>query len=332
MSNEIKNIIIEEVKEILDEKYGFEIYIAMKNEDPKIKKFILEEGDPSSNDGFKQRICDGIEQTIRCKYLSEESQFTSGDELASEQNRFYVIEQNESYYPFDYIGMADDPKIKNFSIEDKNNADAILFKFTFQREGNLKRLWAYQRILPSSIPNKQKKHFQIIPKSHEDTDVFKELEDQMFVITKNVDLLILSNKIVTNEIKFMERHLHLEKFIRVSAEKAALLIAGVGIVKNQDKLSEYVGRSNKKYAKKMMQIHKYPVAAMDKEDLMNKVHTVDRWKNIFDEREDQIYLRNFTDVENIIDLFTERYTRSDVKGQEYDTEVKDKAKPIVSRI
>ena len=50
MSNEIKNIIIEEVKEILDEKYGFEIYIAMKNEDPKIKKFILEEGDPSSND------------------------------------------------------------------------------------------------------------------------------------------------------------------------------------------------------------------------------------------------------------------------------------------
>ena len=71
---------------------------------------------------------------------------------------------------------------------------------------------------------------------------------------------------------------------------------------------------------------------MDKEDLMNKVHTVDRWKNIFDEREDQIYLRNFTDVENIIDLFTERYTRSDVTGQEYDTEVKDKAKPIVSRI
>lgn len=65
MSNEIKNIIIEEVKEILDEKYGFEIYIAMKNEDPKIKKFILEEGDPSSNDGFKQRICDGIEQTIQ---------------------------------------------------------------------------------------------------------------------------------------------------------------------------------------------------------------------------------------------------------------------------
>lgn len=39
-------------------------------------------------------------------------------------------------------------------------------------------------------------------------------------------------------------------------------------------------------------------------------------------------LRNFSDVENIIDLFTERYTKSEVTGQEYDTSVKDKAKPI----
>ena len=43
---------------------------------------------------------------------------------------------------------------------------------------------------------------------------------------------------------------------------------------------------------------------------------------------DQIYLRTFKDVENLIDLFVERYTRSDVTGQEYDTSVKDKAEPV----
>ena len=42
----------------------------------------------------------------------------------------------------------------------------------------------------------------------------------------------------------------------------------------------------------------------------------------------QVYLRTFSDVENIIDLFTERYTKSEVTGQEYDTSVKDKAEPI----
>lgn len=43
-------------------------------------------------------------------------------------------------------------------------------------------------------------------------------------------------------------------------------------------------------------------------------------------------MRTFSDVENIIDLFTERYTKSEVTGQEYDTSVKDKAEPIEKEI
>ena len=43
-------------------------------------------------------------------------------------------------------------------------------------------------------------------------------------------------------------------------------------------------------------------------------------------------MRTFSDVENIIDLFTERYTKSDVTGQKYDTSVKDKAEPIEKEI
>lgn len=45
----------------------------------------------------------------------------------------------------------------------------------------------------------------------------------------------------------------------------------------------------------------------------------------------QVHLRTFSDVENIIDLFTERYTKSEVTGQEYDTSVKDKAEPISNK-
>lgn len=329
MSDEIKNEITLEIEEILNEKYGFEIYIATKNGEPKIKKFILEEGNPNNNNGFKQRICNSIEETIRSKYLTEESQFIRGEELANEQNRFYVIEQNETYYPFDYLSNLDNVEMENFNMEDKDNADAILFKFTFQRDGKLNRLWAYQKILPTSIPNKKKQHFQLIAKSKQHPEIFKEMTDQMFVITRKVNLLIVSNKIVTNEIGFMERHFQLEKFIRASANEAALLVASVGIVNNEDKLKEYVSRPNKKYAKKMMQIHKYPVATMTKDELMNKISTVKRWENVFDIRKNQIYLRTFKDVENIIDLFVERYTRSDVTGQEYDTDVKDKARPIM---
>ena len=81
--------------------------------------------------------------------------------------------------------------------------------------------------------------------------------------------------------------------------------------------------------KKMMTIHKYPVAAMSKNDLLTRVRNVERWQNVFELRDGGIYLRNFTDVEQLIDLFTERYTKSEVTGQEYDTEVKEKALPIM---
>ena len=59
---------------------------------------------------------------------------------------------------------------------------------------------------------------------------------------------------------------------------------------------------------------------------------MERWKNVFEIQGTQVHLRTFTDVENIIDLFTERYTKSEVTGQEYDTSVKDKAEPISSNI
>lgn len=327
----LKNKIVSRIKDVIDKQYGFDIYITMKNGNPLIKRFILDEGNPNEHGGFKSRIKESIEQTIRYKYLSEESQYAEGDTIASDQNRIYVIKQDEEYQPFSFLASVEEP-IESFELEDKDNADGILFKFTYQRSGNIKEFWAYQKIQPSAIPNKKKNHFQIIAKSKNQPDIFKELPDQMFIITKSVDLLILSNEIVTDKISLMERHFGLENFVRASAKRAVNLIAGIGLIENVNKLDEYIQRSNKRYAKKIMQIHKYPIAIMDKDKLIERLHSVERWKNVFELHGNQIYLKNFTDVENIIDLFVERYTKSEISNQEYDTEVKNMAEPIMNRI
>lgn len=319
--------IITELKQVLDEDFGFEIYVVLKGGEQRIKKFILDEENTNGNIGFKEKIRNSIEETIRNKFLSEESQYADGNDLANEQSCFYVIRQDETYQPFDFLKVSE-TQVENFRLADKDNADAVIFKLSYQRNGNLKQLWAYQKILPAAIPNRQNKHFQFIVKSREQTDVFKELEDQMFIITKKVDLLILGDEIITDEIKLMERHLGLETFIRESARRAVTSITTVGLVENDEKFYEYIQRPNKRYAKKMMQIHKFPVAEMSKELLLQRLYTVERWKNKFEIEGDHVHLRNFKDVENIIDLFTERYTRSDVTGQEYDTSVKDKAEPV----
>lgn len=46
ITSKIKNV-------ILQGTYGFDVYIAMKTTDNPIKKFILEEGKPETQDGFK---------------------------------------------------------------------------------------------------------------------------------------------------------------------------------------------------------------------------------------------------------------------------------------
>ena len=322
-----KERITAEIKNILDSDCGFDIYIAMKDEDTLIKRFVLDEGSPTEANGFKARIRNSIETTIQNRFLSEDSQYSDGDNLADEQNRFYVMKQNDDYQPFQYLKIPDE-QITSFRLEDKNNADALLFKYIIQRNGEAKTLWAYQKIQPASIPNKKKNYYQLIPKSQEQPDVFREMKEQMFMITQAVDVLILGDEIITDKIKLMERHFGLETFVRASAKRAAETITTVGLIGNNDKLMDYVQRPNKKYARKMMQIHRFPVAAMSKEGLLEKLHTVERWKNVFEIQQNQVYLRNFTDVEQVIDLFTERYTRSDVTGQEYDTFVKDKAEPV----
>ena len=326
-----KQRIIAAINDVLNEQFGFEIYIVMKDGEQLVKRFVLDEGSPNATDGFKRKIRESIKEAIQRKFLTDDSKYANGDDLANEQTCFYVIKQDDAYQPFSYLSVPES-HIENFKLSDKDNADAILFKFSFQRDGQLRQLWAYQKIHPASIPNKQKKYFQLISKSFDCQDVFKEMKDQMFIITRKIDLLILNNEIITDDIKLMERHFGLEIFLRASATRAVSSITTVGLVGNDDKLQEYVQRPNKKYAKKMMQIHKFPVATMSKESLLEKLQTVERWKNVFEIQGTQVHLRTFTDVENIIDLFTERYTKSEVTGQEYDTSVKDKAEPISSNI
>lgn len=316
------------IKDILSSEFGFDIYIVMNRGDIPVKRLVLEEGSPYTGEGFKTKIRQGIVNSIEDKYLNENAIYVSGDDLANEQERFYVIEQCEEYRPFSYLSMPDE-EMTSFSIEEKENADAVLFKFILQRNGNIKNFWAYQKIQPMYIPNKKKKYFQLMAKSVESPDVFCELPAQMFMISHNVDLLIVDDAIITDKIRFMERHLGLETFIRSSAKRAVALIEQMKLVANEDILEKYVFRSNKRYAKKLMQIHKYPVSEMSKESLLEKLHTVERWKHIFEIQEDQLHLRNYGDIDNLIDLFTERFTRSDVTNQEYDTEVKVKAEQIL---
>lgn len=79
----------------------------------------------------------------------------------------------------------------------------------------------------------------------------------------------------------------------------------------------------------MMRIGNSRVLALSADELYAKINTVPRWKDKFhiDETTHQIVLKTYSEVESLIDLFDERYTRSDITDTEYDTDVKTVAQP-----
>ena len=104
----------------------------------------------------------------------------------------------------------------------------------------------------------------------------------------------------------------------------------MGIVANVEKLTDYVQRGDgkPKYAKKMMRIMDSKVLKMDTDELFDNIHKSSRWNGKLKEKNGQFILENYVQVELLIDLLDERYTKSEITGVEYDTDVKMLAKPV----
>lgn len=138
-------------------------------------------------------------------------------------------------------------------------------------------------------------------------------------------------EIVTSDTSLMERVFRLDTFINASANHVIDAVEAVNMVVDTLKLSEYLqrGGGNRKYARRMMRIRNSKVFDLTADDLREKLTTVNRWKGKFQLNEEgKIILSTYKNVEDLIDLFDERFVRSEVTGQEYDTDVKSLAEDV----
>lgn len=56
------------INKVLNEQFGFEIYIVMKDGEQLVKRFVLDEGNPNETDGFKRRLRESIKEAIQNKF------------------------------------------------------------------------------------------------------------------------------------------------------------------------------------------------------------------------------------------------------------------------
>lgn len=324
--NDLQNCMPQVISSLFaDEEYVFEAFILMKG-NRKLKKFVLYEGAPENrNDteiNFKKKLQIAIADIIKGKFGSETAEYDLIENIADNQNKFYVIPQTDDYKPFEALASSS-TVTESYCVAERESAEGIFFRY--KREGVV--LWAFQYFWPNAIPNRKGTGFHIIPQD----DVFGELKKPILAVTQKVDLLVLDNHIITNDIGLLQAHYDFQQYVRTTATHIVSEITTLDLVSNMDKVTEYISRSKLTYAKKMLRLKNSKVLTKSKDELYTKITTLPRWRGKFEinETDRTINLKNYGQVENLIDLLDERYTRSDVTDEEYDTSAKKWVEPVV---
>ncbi len=313
------------IKEYCDNSMncGLEAYVVKKDA-PKLKRILFWEEDKGYEKNFRLKLKDMFFEILREKYLDQECEYADGNLIADNQDKYYIIKQSGNFYPFAYLSESN--SVDNFSDNDLKNSFGLIFCL---RKGE-ECIWLYQHLWSIMVPNKKKTSPMARLLKFENQTYFSEQREDLLIIAKKIDIIILDEHLITNNITLLQKYFGFNDYIYQRARQTVESIVQKGIIKNTNKLEEYINRGKSKYAKKMMRIDSSIVFNLSKEQLMDRVNTLPRWKDkfIFDKDSHQIILNSYKAVESLIDLFDERYTRSDVTNIEYDTDVKTVAKSM----
>lgn len=309
----------EKIKEYCDNKMqcGLEAFVV-KKDSPKLKRMSLSEEENEEGKNFRTVLKEMFLEILDKKFLSQESEYANGHQLADNQHKILILEQGEAFHPFTYV--LDVNEIDEFVSEDIIDASGLMFRV---RKGT-DTLWIYQHLWSIMVPNKKKTNPMARIMHFENQIVFEEQRESLLTIAKKIDILIMNDYLITSNTTLLQRHFGFQEYIYQKAQQTIQCIVDKNLVKNTEKLTEYISRGKSKYAKKMMRIGSSKVFDLTLEELIKKINTLTRWRGKFNFHQDtkQIVLNTYNEVENLIDLFDERYTRSDVTNTEYDTEVK----------
>ena len=312
------------IKEFCDNpvQSGLEAYVV-KKDSPKLKRMSLSEEENEEGKNFRTVLKEMFFEILEEKFLSQESEYADGHKLADNQHKILIFEQGDSFHPFTYISDIDE--FDEFVPEDLIDASGLMFCI---RKGT-DVLWIYQHLWSIMVPNKKKTNPMARIMRFENKIVFEEQRENLLTIAKKIDIIVMNNHLITSNTTLLQKYFGFQDYVYQTAQQTIQCIVQKNLVENTEKLTEYISRGKPKYARKMMRIGLSKVFDLTQEQLINKVNSLPRWQGKFNFNQDsnQIVLNTFSEVESLIDLFDERYTRSDVTDTEYDTDVKTVAEP-----
>lgn len=201
-------------------------------------------------------------------------------------------------------------EVFNFDEKDIGNVLGFLFKINL----NSKKLFIYQQAYVGSRLQ-AKNNLRIIQKDN----VFEIVDKEMLKIDKRGELLILDNTILVRNVKVLQDFFGFQVFVRNQAQSVISKLEELDIIGNIATLKEYQTGEKLTISKKLMKVKDSPVLAMDKDELINKIPLVPRYKNIIHIENGKIRTNTKKDVDNLMKLLNDDYVKSELTDMEYDS-------------
>ena len=298
--------ITSKIKEITETNAvcGVDVYVCLKDEE---QGFYVEK--MMSMNSLKDRIRSIVLEVLNTQYLQEEVEYFDILDVIDNKKAVYVLEQNDEYKPFALLNENMD-EIPSFDEKDIGKVLGFLFKLNL----NSKKFFIYQQAYVGS-KIQAKNNLRIIQKD----DVFEIVDKEMLKIDKRGELLILNNTILVRNVKVLQDFFGFQKFVRNRAQSVILKLEELDILANIDVLKEYQNGEKLTISKKLMKIKNSPVLEMNKDELLNKIPLVPRYRNIIHIDNGKIRTNTKKDVDNLLKLLNDDYVRSELTDKEYDS-------------
>lgn len=269
-------------------------------------------------DGLKAEIRNRILRVIREKFVDEEVELDSIDNIADNKNCLYWIEQSEEYQPFIFVENTDQVT-SEFSMSEQVQLKGFVFRFNL----NDTCFVAFQKIYGVSFMSPSNNILTFWNK-----DTYEIMNSDILRISSAVDVIVINRTIIAKNMSVLQNDFGFERKVRSDAAQAIASIEGIGILADSTKLHSFVSKSKLTNAKKFMKVKNSPVMRMDKNVLAEKIKAHKRYSGMFTFDDDnQIIIKSEKDVSKLLAMLNDDYLRSDLTDSEYDSPSKKMLPP-----
>lgn len=306
MKNKIQNIMFSEIE------YGLTVFACIKYEkNMALKKFLI-------NDNLCDKLKCMIKAVVENKFLSDDFELDTVENIADNRKVFYEIPQNDNFYPFESINNYQ-KVCDTYSEKEQDSLMGLLFRINL----NDNNVWFYQHIYPVRMIKRSKSIYAMFS-----NDTYVPLNRDVLQIDSRIDFLIIGNAIITSNINLLQKHFGFDEYIRSEAKQAIGIIDELDIVSDMSKVFAFESKEQLTNAKKLLKAKNSPVLKMEKKELISKLINHPRYKDKFTFENNQIVINSQKEVKEFIKMLNDDIVRSELTNSEYDSSNKQILPPL----